>query len=462
MTNETNGRATSLRERDETPTGETGAAEGASVRLSAYDRVVLDLDRPDNLFVVVLVILLPPSIDADAVARTLTERAGRVALLRRCILRGGAPCWTPDPDFDPARHVRRVEGRRDLAEEIAEAFVRPFEAGRPAWEFRVLDGDRERTPLLLRIHHVYGDGAAIETLLAPLVDADVERSATPTGARAMPSGGALTAGILREPFRMARVAAEIVRTIVRPPDRLTSLRAKLSGRKRVTWSAPLDLPSLKKLAQALHCSITDLLASGYTRALRELLERREAVGADDWVRASVTATVRRRGEARPMGNRFGLMAIDLPLGAGAPGARLNAIKRQLDRDKNASQGLASYLLTAAIGRLPTTLRRLAAMRALSRYSVILTHISGPPHAFRIGGHRAQELIAFAPPAGESGLCVTAISYDGRMSIAAAADAAITDSPETLIAAIEREIDDLAEASAPALQSSLQCPIDPDG
>jgi hypothetical protein len=49
-----------------------------------------------------------------------------------------------------------------------------------------------------------------------------------------------------------------------------------------------------------------------------------------------------------------------------------------------------------------------------------------------------------------------------MSIAAAADAAITDSPETLIAAIEREIVDLAEASAPALQRSLQCPIDPDG
>jgi WS/DGAT/MGAT family acyltransferase len=447
--------AAGRREPEESPAGDRRVIEGANVRLSAYDRVILELDRPDNLLVVVLAILLPPEIDAGAVATTLAERAGRAPLLRRCIQRASAPRWSPDPEFDAARHVRRLGGRRDLADEVAQAFMRPFAADRPAWEILVMDADGESTPLLLRIHHVYGDGAAIEDLLAPLVDADVDRSAQSPAARAAPSGGALTVEILRDPLRVARVAVEIVRTLLRRADRVTALRAKLSGSKRVAWSAPLDLASLKKRAHALGCSTTDLLACGYARALRELLERREAVCSGDCVRASVTATVRQRGEARPAGNRFGMMAVDLPLGAAGPGARLDDVKRQFERDKKASQGLAAYLLAVALGRLPAKLRRFALSLSLSRFSVNLTHISGPTRAIRVGGHQVRELIAFAPPAGESGLCLTAFSYNGKLSMTVVADTAITASPATLLAAIDREFADLALVSLPAPPPPVQ-------
>ncbi len=439
--------AAGRREPEEAPASDGGAARRENLRLSAYDRVVLELDRPDNSLIVVLAVLLPPAIDADAVVRTLAERAARVPQLSRLVRPGDAPCWSPDPDFDPTRHVRRIEGRRDLADEVAQAFVRPFSADRPAWEILVMDGDGERTPLLLRIHHVYGDGAAIETLFAPLVDPDADSSAQSSGARAVPSSGVLTAEMLRDPLRAARVAVEIVRTLIRRADRVTALRAKLSGQKRVAWSAPFDLSSLKKQARALGCSIADLLACGYARALGELLRRRETVSAGDCVRASVTATVRRRGEAQPTGNRFGMMAVDLPLGAAGPFARLGDVKRQLDRDKEALQGLAAYLLAVALGRLPAKLRRFAISLSLSRFSVNLTHIVGPPRAIRIGGHRTQELIAFAPPAGDSGLCLTVMSYNGKLSMTIVADTAITASPATLLAAIDRELADLTPGSS---------------
>ncbi|MBR7839191.1 hypothetical protein KDL01_38370, partial [Actinospica durhamensis] len=89
------------------------------------------------------------------------------------------PIWTPDPEFDIGRHLRRAAlprpgGRRallDLAEQLAAA---PFDLDRPPWEsvlVEELPGESEpyRAAWLVKLHHCLADGPQLAFWFATLL-----------------------------------------------------------------------------------------------------------------------------------------------------------------------------------------------------------------------------------------------------------------------------------------------------
>jgi hypothetical protein len=415
-------------------------------RLSAYDRAILEMERPANPVVLALALFLSMKADAAALAATLAERVAAAPKLRQRLVLDPTPAWRLDRQFDPHRHVRIADGR-DLAGQIAAAMATPLPSDRPAWEIVVCDGQPESTQLLVRIHHLYGDGPAIEELLLPLADAAADRapaSSVRVGIAEPPRGGR----------RWAVMTRQILGILSRRADQATALHRAPSGVKRVAWTAPLDVGPLKRRACGLGCSLTSLALSGYARALRDWLALRESLGVDDRLRVSVPCSVRRPGETGMRGNRFGLLGLDLPVGLADARARLDDIGRQLERKKAEFEGLASFRLAEGLGRLPPRLRRRLLDHALSRYSVNFTHFGGPPRAIEICGRRVEQMTLFAPAIGSSGVCLSAFSYAGRFSLSATVDVAVIDSPQAILDSVAREFAELAGAAAPRAAKKL--------
>ena len=81
--------------------------------IAPLDSIWLSMDRPNNLMVIVSVILLGEVPDWDEVTEMVRDRViDQYPVFRQrpepASLPGGRPRWVDDDDFDIARHIRRV------------------------------------------------------------------------------------------------------------------------------------------------------------------------------------------------------------------------------------------------------------------------------------------------------------------------------------------------------------------
>src|SRR3546814_1708156 len=76
------------------------------------------------------------------------------------------------------------------------------------------------------------------------------------------------------------------------------------------------------------------------------------------VRATVPVNLRPLEHARKLGNHFGLVFLDLPIGEGNPVRRLERIAECMNQLKSSRQTVVVYGLLAALGMAPQQLQAL--------------------------------------------------------------------------------------------------------
>ncbi len=118
------------------------------------------------------------------------------------------------------------------------------------------------------------------------------------------------AGYLRDG---AGVAGELGYLLFMPSDSQTRFKGKPQGTKRVAWSEPLKLPEVKAVSRALGASINDMLLSCVAGAMRRYLAEKGDTTEGVEVRAMVPIDLRQPGDLE-LGNRFGIIAVELPVG----------------------------------------------------------------------------------------------------------------------------------------------------
>src|SRR3546814_1684700 len=112
-------------------------------------------------------------------------------------------------------------------------------------------------------------------------------------------------------------------------------------------------------------------------ALREyMIERGDNVDGMT-VRATVPVNLRPLEHARKLGNHFGLVFLDLPIGEGNPVRRLERIAECMNQLKSSRQAVVVYGLLAALGMAPPQLQALALELFSRQASVVATHVPGP-------------------------------------------------------------------------------------
>ena len=145
-----------------------------------------DADRHVSLAIGGLAVIEGPIPGHDALMSTFAQRVGACPRfgqrLRLHPFDLGAPEWVDDPDFDLARHVRRIAlpkpgDDRELFRLPADVVSRRLDRDRPLWEIWVIEGlSDNRWAMLTKIHHCMADGIAATHMLAGLCDDGISDS----------------------------------------------------------------------------------------------------------------------------------------------------------------------------------------------------------------------------------------------------------------------------------------------
>lgn len=465
----------------------TDAERGTREAMSKVDTAWLRMERPTNRMMITGILMFAGRLDPQDFKRLLQER---FLAFRRFRQRAGTGVngawWETDADFDIDWHVRTaaLPGAGDKAE--LERFVSdlasaPLDRSKPLWQFHVVenylapDGGRGSV-LVARIHHCYADGLALVQVLLSLTDTAPQPEAHAELARTWlkrdrgtvlerllePMQGGLqkvftvgektwskVAQMLADPGVAAEIAhegSEITRelaiALTLSDDPVTALKGRLGVVKRVAWAEPLPLDEVKLLGKALGCTVNDVLlacAAGAIRGyLRDLGEDVDGLT----IRATVPVNLRPLEHARKLGNHFGLVFLDLPIGEPNPLRRLERVAACMRELKGRRQAIVAFGLLAALGMGPAVLQQPALELFSRKATTVATNVPGPQQPLYLSGVEVRELMFWVPQTGSIGLGLSILSYNGRVHFGVIGDSRRVRDPDAIVQRFGAEFEKL--------------------
>ncbi|MFE1412159.1 wax ester/triacylglycerol synthase family O-acyltransferase [Streptomyces sp. NPDC058746] len=398
---------------------------------------------------------------AERAAGLLAARCAAVPGLRRRIrdvlLPVGAAAWSPDPGFDPARHVFLV--RTDAADPHTAAgplMARPLDRELPPWEAHVLAGpDPERFAVLFKFHHALADGMGALALAASLFDGFDQEAAVRTPARPVPeqrAGSALRRlpGALAARVQDVGQALEIGAAVARSGLPLGVPAALVAGSEssgaRTVAGLALDLDEVNLVRKGAGGTVNDVLIALVAGALRRWLAGRgEPEPHGPGPRALIP--VSRRGRSgSTAGNRLSGYLLRLPLAEADPLRRLDSVRTGMDRNKDAGPARGAGAVALLADHVHPLGHRLGgplvAQAARLLFDILVTSVPLPGLTFTLGGSRVREVYPLAPLARGQSLAVAVSTYQGTVHYGLVGDADAVPDLEALTGALRAELDEL--------------------
>jgi len=456
-------------------------------RISGVDTAWLRMDQPTNLMMIVGVMMFEGRVDARAVKKAVAARFLAFPRLRQRAVQDAAGAWWEDPKrFDLDEHIVHARlpgagGKRQLEALVSRLASTPLDPAKPLWQFHVVDNFDGGSALVTRIHHCYADGIALIRVMLSMTHA------TAAGSRAMKAetfeaaasgeadfwaqvlkpiagalGGAKDLGkdLLERGKALAadpatakdslagwagkgmELAAEVAKLVTMGRDAQTRFKGTLGTRKTVAWADPLPLAEVKAVGKALGCSINDVLLSMAAGSLRDyMIEKGDASDGVE-IRAIVPVNLRPVGEGHQLGNHFGLVFLDLPIGLEHPLERLYEVRRRMQALKGSYQPVIALALLGAVGYGPRALQDQVTQLLGANASAVMTNVPGPQHSLYFAGERIAELDFWVPQSGSIGMGMSILSYDGRIQFGVITDAGLVPDPHRIVDRFGDEFDKL--------------------
>jgi diacylglycerol O-acyltransferase len=444
-------------------------------KISAVDTAWLRMDRPTNLMMICGVLVFGERVRLARVTRIIRARFLKFPRFRqRPVQAPGAAYWETATDFAIADHIRSVTlpgraGTRELQALVSRLASAPLDPARPMWEFHLVENFNGGSALVARIHHCYADGIALVRVLMSMTDAGpngppaMPFEATPRRVRRADADDPLAqllqpfSGVMEtarkagatliekgveiwlDPAKAVALAeqggamtAEIAKLALMPQDTATRFKGSPGVAKRVAWAEPLPLDEVKVVGKALGASVNDVLLSCVAGALREYLVRKGDATDDVMIRALVPVNLRPLEKAYRLGNQFGLVFLDLPIGIENPVERLYAVRANMTALKGSYQPVLTLGLLAAAGAGPKMLQE-QLLHALARNgTAVMTNVPGPPQPLYFAGAKIERFLFWVPQSGDIGMGVSILSYDGHVQFGLITDRGLCPDPERVI------------------------------
>lgn len=390
--------------------------------------------------------LLEGPIDAarlrDVVVRRLITRP---RFRRRVVESFGAvraPHWEDEPHFRVEDHFIRktLEPPGDeaaLSRLLHEIANTPLDFSRSPWRQYAIDGVLGGSAIVHHLHHCLGDGFALNNVLLSMTDPITPPEPEPTPEPPPPLSWPVQA--FHRMRTLEEEALALAHLAVLPFDPETSLRGRLSGKRRLAWTRSFSLRELHDGAHRRGATVNDAVMSAIAGALRRHFTGRGETAAR--IRAVVPVNLRPPSQPidEELGNHFGLIFVDLPVDAPDRDARAVAVKREMDRIKSSKEAVVSLGVMNALGRAPAAIDHVASELLARKGTVVITNVPGPRGPLMIGGQRIKDMFFWVPhPSLACGFSVS--SYAGSLRVGVRTDAAIVAEPERLAADLVDELD----------------------
>ena len=456
-------------------------------RMSAVDAAWLRMDRPTNLMMIIGVIVFDSRVDFRRFRRTIEQRFLKFPRFRcRAVQDTVSAGWERDPDFDLDQHVTRIAlpapaGQAELESLVSRLAGTDLDRRRPMWQFHFVENFCGGTAVILRIHHCYADGTAMVRVFLTLTDLEA-RPEAPATASPAPAGkpevatddGSLpwlgrlhvpgialvqkaysegaewlarALDLAQDPQQaneIARhalgIAGELARVATLKDDPPTRFKGALGTRKIAAWTDPLPLADVKCVAKALGCTINDLLMSTAAGALGSYLREHGEDTDGMTIRATVPVNLRDPKAAASLGNYFGLVFLELPVGIQNPLERVFEVHAAMAALKSSYQPVLTLGLMAALGRMPGSVEAAAIDLLSTKASAVATNVPGPQHPMYLAGKRISRLIFWVPQSGDIGLGISILSYAGQVQFGLIADYKRVPDPARVTAKFHEEFE----------------------
>jgi WS/DGAT/MGAT family acyltransferase len=457
------------------------AASGVREPMAKVDTAWLRMESPENRMMITGVMVFAERLPLERLRRLVEERFLAFPRFRQRAVDTPAGAFWEEVEPDLEWHVRRAAlpkgGERSALQAlVSELASTGLDHDRPLWQFHLVERYGPGSALIARIHHCYADGIALVQVLLSLTDtspkarprdalprrwlkddggdvfrrllgagrAGLDRALAWTG-RIVDFGGqmirdpSLGGVLLREGLHIAR---ELGRVLTLADDPPTPLRRPLGPDKAVAWAEPIPLDEVKAIGRAYGCTVNDVLLAAASGALRRLLcdlgEDPEGLA----IRATVPVNLRPLEHAKKLGNRFGLVFLDLPVGEANPVARLERVAAAMRELKGSRQAIIAYGLLGALGMGPQVLQK-PALELLSRKAtVVATNVPGPAEPLYLAGARIADIMFWVPQSGSIGVGLSILSYEGAVRFGVIADRRCLAEPEALVERFRPELEKL--------------------
>jgi hypothetical protein len=154
------------------------------------------------------------------------------------------------------------------------------------------------------------------------------------------------------------------------------------------------------------------------------------------IRALVPKDLREPGDSE-LGNRFGLLAVELPVGVEHPIERLTTVRQRMLALKASYEPATTLGLLAALGYAPKMAQEPLLDLLASRATAVMTNVPGPTEPLTVAGSRLKQWLSWVPQSGDIGMGVSIFSYAGEVQFGLITDAALIPDPERSSAAFPR-------------------------
>lgn len=362
-------------------------------------------------------------------------------------------------------------GEKDLLRLAERLHVGCLDRGRPLWDVHLITGFGERCfAMFVKIHHAIFDGhGGLKLFVETLEDAPHERLPPPFWAgrgdavagQAGPTGPVEAVGALARSVRGlaqnaivgARHASRWIfgSAPVAPlafSEPASILNGPSSGRRRLAH-ASLSLEACERCAADHEASVNDVLLAICGGALRDYLERRDAL-PDRSLTALVPCSLRDDAAGLRAGNRLTFMPMPLGTDTADHQDRLALVRAGASEAKQrlADLGDPGALQYGMLINAVATLPRLAhlPLPILTPANLVVTNVVGPGAPCYLGNARLVEIYAHAPMSEGVGLNIALLSYAGVAFLGLTADPSLVDDVDDLARALSRTATELLGGS----------------
>lgn len=440
-----------------------------SERMNPVDTAWLHMDEPGNPADIVSLMTFDERVSYDGLTRSIADRLLKHERFKQRVAEvDGHPVWKDDPEFHIDRHVSHHIHDGPLTDDSLRAIVadlgnQPLSPDRPLWAIHLIDGSEGGSVIVSRLHHCIADGFALAHAMIKLAD---RADGTPMGEVMQPADQGEHEPLLdvlvheaneiaRHPSHaldLAKQGAALARSLGHllfvPFNRRTFLKNKLSGRRRMAWSSDLDLGTIKAIGRARGATVNDVLLGAMTGALRRFLaEGGEAVD-EFMIRAMIPVNLRPihwiEEMDDSMGNRFGLVFLDLPINEKTAEGRFRGLKERMDALKGTPEAFVAFGILNALGHTTASIEHIINDVFGRKASLVVTNVPGPREPLYIDGKRLRDVMFWVPHPARLGLGLSILSYAGKVIIGVRVDEAVSKDPGRLVELFEEEASGMLE------------------
>jgi diacylglycerol O-acyltransferase len=202
--------------------------------------------------------------------------------------------------------------------------------------------------------------------------------------------------------------------------------------KAMAWSPPIPLDEVKATAHAHAATVNDVLVTCVAESLRNYLHQHRALCHS--VTWDVPVNLKPFDPAMPMvlGNSFALVQLELPTNIDDPARTLEVVRRRMGRIKRSHEAAVDFAVQAAISRMSKQLYRFSIDLLANRAVGVLTNVPGPQVPLYVAGRKVEGMMGWAPLTANQVMSFTIFSYDAKVFVGLAADAALVPDHEQIV------------------------------